>query len=542
MRNEPRSIGFHAEPLVGAGLVLAPTLLCLSGMAGPAVPGSAAVVAAALAAVLLTRRQQRVETLLRDALREHADDTEPHPVLERQDVFGAVAREMAALREALDTRSERLTQQLSLDTVTGLPNRIVVGDRIAMANARARRARSAFALLVVEVRQLSNINNRFGHQAGDRILRLLAQRIREQVRETDSVCRLCNDQFLVILEEGGDTDLLRVAMQLSGLLNPTLSVGERQLRVRIACGLALCNAGGGHWETLLRRADIARQTARDRGERFAIYEDGQDETHLRQITLQDDFHDAVCGNQMQVLYQPKMVLDHRRVTQVEALVRWHHPEFGPVPPDEFIPLAERTGQIRILSHWVLEQVMRQIRHWDELGLNIVVAVNLSPLDLSDRQIVHVLKTLTRGFGVRPDQLILEVTESAILEDVSSTMEIIEALRGAGYGIAIDDFGTGYSSLAQLRQLPVRELKIDRSFVMRMQNSADDAVIVRSTIEMAHNMGLEVVAEGVEDEAVSALLASWNCDMIQGYHLSRPMDSASLASWLKERMTATGGAA
>ncbi len=465
-----------------------------------------------------------------------------HGLLQRRDDIGSLAREFHALLRDLREREENLNRERKIDPVTGVANRTVVPDRVAMAIARSARNRTGFALLVVDICCLAAVNDRHGHQVGDQLLSIVAKRLGEGVRATDSVCRLGSTEFLVILEEGSAENLLRVAGELAGSLADPARIEQASIPIVSAAGVAHHPAHGDTPEALLRRADIARRHARGSSVPLAVYENGQEESHLREIALLNDLATAIVHDQLFMHYQPKMSLSSGSVGQVEALVRWDHPQLGRVPPDEFIPIAERSGQVRHLTRWVIEAVMRQQSDWRDAGLEVPVAINLSTVDLADPDFPRTLGILAKVHSAVPSQLLFEITESSIMSDLAVTSAVIDAVREAGYQIAIDDFGTGYSSLAQLKRLPVRELKIDKSFVSRLQEGTDDAVIVRSTIEMAHNMGLVVVAEGVEDEAVIELLARWNCDMIQGYHLSRPMDSASLATWLKERMPGTQGVA
>ncbi len=498
---------------------------------GTLLPLSVALLAA-LVGISLTRLQVRPVQDLTALLAGELAEKRAEPIRRRVDEIGTLARGIEALRHALEVRNERMDQQRKLDPVTGLPNRTIVRDRLEMAMARAQRQQSCLGVLHVNVIKLGAINDRYGHHAGDMALKLVAERLMRGVRGSDTVCRIGSSEFLVILEDGRDEDLLRVAAALSERLGQDISVRGKQVRLRAASGIALFPLHGRGWEMLLRRADVARQHARERDEALFVYTEGLDEEHLRELTLQDDFQEAIPRRELAVLYQPKMVLAQRRVNQVEALVRWQHGKLGLIRPDEFIPIAERSGQVRLLTHWVLEQVMRQQQEWQSQNMEILVAVNLSALDLRENQIVHVLKTLTRMYGVPPSALILEVTESAILGDMSMAVSIIDALQREGFLIAIDDFGTGYSSLAQLKTLPVRELKIDKSFVQHMHENNDDAVIVQSTIQMAHLMGIKVVAEGVETEETLNLLEQWGCDIIQGYYLGRPMPAADFTGWVR----------
>jgi len=290
-------------------------------------------------------------------------------------------------------------------------------------------------------------------------------------------------------------------------------------------------AHGENAQLLLRRADIALDLARHHPHAHQRYVEGQDERHLRQLTLIRDLRDAVNNDELWMAYQPQVATQTGEVCQFEALMRWRHPSFGFVPPDEFIGLAERSGNIRQLSQWMLEHVAAQLYQWQQQGYRVSVAVNLSASDVSDSLLAPQLAELLERYHLAADQFSLEVTESAVMQDIDAAARTLDELSQLGVSIAIDDYGTGYSSLAQLKRLPVNELKIDKSFVLKLDTQEDDLTIVRSTIEMGHSLGLSIVAEGVENAASAALLNRLGCDYLQGYWIAKPMPSDAVAPWL-----------
>jgi EAL domain-containing protein (putative c-di-GMP-specific phosphodiesterase class I) len=309
-----------------------------------------------------------------------------------------------------------------------------------------------------------------------------------------------------------------------------LDLPTTRINLDASLGLVLYPEHGSDAQTLLRRADIALYEAKASHVGIVVYQPGHDETHLRQLNLMSELRRSIERSELSLKFQPKIELSSGRLRHAEALLRWNHPTLGAIRPDEFIPLAEQSGFIREITRHVLEESLRQYRAWLSAGLEIGIAVNLSAMDLMDADLADFIYERLAHHRVPPSQLILEVTESALMGDVNYSIRMLLRLRAGGVRIAIDDFGTGYSSLAQLKRMPVDELKIDKSFVMQMTEGSDDAVIVRSTIELGHNMGLMVIAEGVENEQSLSLLRKYGCDMAQGYFYSAPIDAAALFDW------------
>jgi EAL domain-containing protein (putative c-di-GMP-specific phosphodiesterase class I) len=315
-------------------------------------------------------------------------------------------------------------------------------------------------------------------------------------------------------------------------LERAMALDDLRIDVRASCGVAFCPDDGGEASALLRRAEVAMYFAKERRLGLAFYDPAQDRHSVQRLSLAGDLHRAVEAGALSLAYQPKLDLGTGRVRQVEALLRWDHPRLGAVAPAEFIPIAEQTGLIRKITEWVLRAALEQASEWQRQGLPLTVAVNISALDLHDRELPSRLRALLDETGVPAERLALEITESTVMAEPEIARRLLDEVTAMGTTVCVDDFGTGYSSLAQLQRLPVQELKVDKSFVIEMTRSKDLAQIVRSTIELGHNLGLQVVAEGVETRETLEALRAMGCDMAQGFHVSAPLGAADLAAWLR----------
>ena len=337
----------------------------------------------------------------------------------------------------------------------------------------------------------------------------------------------------MLLPATGVEGAIKAANQALKALEEPFVLGVLTLDMGASIGIALWPDHGEDADALLQRADIAMYMAKQSHDGYTVYSSERDETSPRRLALMGELRHAIDDNQLFPLYQPKINLQSGRAVGVETLVRWRHPNLGVIPPDQFIPLAEQTGLIKPLTIWVLTAALRQCRLWLEAGLEFSVAVNLSVRNLLDPQLPTQVGELLKICGVAPKFLELEITESIIMADPAHAMEVLAELRKMGIGLSIDDFGTGYSSLGYLKKLAVDEIKIDKSFVKEMAHNEDDTAIVRSTIDLAHNLGLKVVAEGVESQETLDRLAALGCDEAQGYHISRPIPAPELTRWMNE---------
>lgn len=434
------------------------------------------------------------------------------------------------MQEALAAREARILHQASHDGLTGLPNRSSAARCLDEEIARAREGGRACTVLMIDLDRFKEINDTLGHAFGDALLLEVARRLRAGVRTQDMVARLGGDEFVAILPDLGLDAARELAGRVSASLKAPFELSGTQVAVESSIGLAAFPDHADASEPLLRRADMAMYQAKGDHRPVCVYEPGREESHLRQLQLMSDLRRAQARGQLRLVFQPKLALPEGRVCHAEALLRWTHHELGPVSPEEFIPLAERSGIIHALSDFVVDGALAACRAWLDEGLDLAVAINLSSIDLLDDGLPDTIQGHLQRHRLPPRHLIVEVTESAVMRDIEYAVRVLQRLRAAGVRLAIDDFGTGHSSLAQLKRLPVDELKIDKSFVMRLVEGSDDDVIVRSTIEIGHNMGLTVIAEGVETEAGLALLKRYGCDMAQGFLFSAPLESAAFAGW------------
>jgi diguanylate cyclase (GGDEF)-like protein len=451
------------------------------------------------------------------------------------DELSDLANAFNRMQHGIADRERHIRHQAQHDTLTGLPNRVHALSLLAAALEQARAEATQCAVLLLDLDRFKEINDTLGHAFGDSVLEEVGRRLRNAIDDHDQLARLGGDEFLVLV---GDTDETRAqerAWTIIRALEAPLDLAERGAQVSIGAsiGLALYPLHATGADALLRRADIAMYEAKQAQRRVAVYQAGHDETHLRRIGLIGDLRTARERGQFHVLYQPKVDLRSGRVAHAEALLRWKHPTLGTISPDEFIPLAEHCGLIHEITAFVLAAGLQQAAAWRDDGLDVGLAVNLSPMDLLDARLPARVAELLQAHRVPAHELILEITESTVMRDVQSALVTMRALRALGVRLSIDDFGTGHSSLAQLRSLPVDEIKIDKSFVMRLDSSPDDTVIVRSAIEIGHNMGLVVIAEGVEQAGSLEILQRLQCDMVQGYFFSKPISAEDFRHWHAE---------
>jgi diguanylate cyclase (GGDEF)-like protein/PAS domain S-box-containing protein len=434
--------------------------------------------------------------------------------------------------------SERVAQTAALryqalhDALTDLPNRTLFRESLQQAILHAQRYQKPLALLLLDLDRFRDINDTFGHHWGDALLQQVGGRLRGALRKSDPISRLGGDEFAVLLPNTGDVSgATRTAARIISILERPFLVEGHTLNVGASIGIALFPEHGEDADTLMRRVDIAMYTAKHATGSFAFYQPEQDHHTPDRLLLAGELRQAIECNDLLLHYQPKACFETGRVAHVEALVRWRHPRQGLIFPDHFIPLAEQTGLIRPLCLWVLNEALRQCALWRDEGRGLRVAVNLSMRNLHDSQLPDAIMQILAQWNLEPSWLEVEITESALAADPGRALEILTRLSDMGVRIAIDDFGTGYSSLAYLKRLPADEIKIDKSFVFGMTTDENDATIVRSTIDLGHNLGLKVVAEGIEDQATWDLLHSWGCDFAQGYLLSRPLDAPDFMTWL-----------
>ncbi len=493
----------------------------------------AALLASLGGALLLARNvSQPVRLLARVAERVRQGDYQAPLELKRSDELGRLATAFNAMQQGIAERERQLAHNALHDPLTGLPNRTLALERLGSAITAER----PVAVLYLGVGNMRAVNERCGSDGGDLALQQLSRRLQATLRPGDSLARLVADEFLLLLENTDSNSAVAMADKLQHLLVKPLSIGTVDIALDCRIGIAAYPADGMTPEDLLRRASIAMQDAAQLPGRLQVYQQGRDTAQQRQISLIRDLPRAPAQGELLLHYQPKLDIRGGSVRQAEALLRWQHPQQGMVSPGEFIPLAERTGSIQLLTSWVIEEVLRQLREWNGRGLRVQVSLNISTQDLIDPELpVRVGHLLTR-YQVPAEQLIFEITESGVMLNPEVALQVLHSLRDCGISLSVDDFGTGYSSLTQLKRMPVQELKIDQSFIRDLDDASEDAVIVRSTIEMSHSLGLKVVAEGVEYERSLRLLERWQCDTAQGYLISRPLPAKAFEAWLAQPLT------
>ncbi len=441
--------------------------------------------------------------------------------------------EQKAAEKARDQAEEQLRHQALYDGLTGLPNRMLFHDRVKHALNVAARDNEELTILMLDLDRFKDINDTLGHAAGDDVLREVAWRLSKVTRKGDSIARLGGDEFSILLPRASEKDAAMVVSRVSSCLEEPIIVQDLPLRVDASIGLAAFPRDGADAELLLQHADVAMYAAKAANGGFAIYERLANSHTPDRLALIGELRGALEREELVLYYQPQLTLSTGSIMAVEALVRWRHPQRGLITPDEFIPLVQETGLIKPLTHYVLDRALRQCRCWMDSGRPMKVAVNLAMRNLIDADLPGDIADLLKLNGVSEDLLVLEITESAVISDPLRTEAVLARLARMGVRISVDDFGTGYSSLTYLTRLPIDEIKIDRSFVTNMNTSADKEVVVRSTIDLARNLGKQVVAEGVETAGVLQRLEELGCHLVQGYFVSKPLPAAELDAWLAE---------
>jgi diguanylate cyclase (GGDEF)-like protein/PAS domain S-box-containing protein len=438
-------------------------------------------------------------------------------------------RAEAALRQ----QAELNRHQALHDSLTDLPNRVLFQDRVRQVILGAEREGGGVAVLVMDLDRFKEINDTLGHASGDRLLVEAARRLRTTLRGADSIARLGGDEFAILLHDGSPSGVAAAAQRIHGAFAAPFSLDGLPLQIEASIGAATYPEHADDVEGLIQRADIAMYVAKRDNSGWELYDRSQDDHQPHRLSLISELRRAIDERELVLHYQPKLELRSGQVASVEALVRWHHPTRGLVGPNEFIDVVQETSLIKPLTLYVIDEALRQCRAWAAEGHPLAVAVNVSTRNLIDLDFPDQVAALLARWEVGPQQLELEITESAIVADMFRMRGVLERLGAMGLRISVDDFGTGYTSLGYLRRLPISELKIDRSFVSHMATSEEDAVIVRSTIDLGRNLGLGVVAEGVEDPEVLQRLCELGCDVAQGYLMSRPIPADELTAWLTE---------
>ncbi len=450
------------------------------------------------------------------------------PMVERQLHEAAVRRQ--------HQREEETVEYLAYhDALTDLPNRNVFYDRLQQAILTCYREKKPLAMLLLDLNQFKDVNDTFGHLYGDLLLRQIGPRVRKCLRESDTVARMGGDEFAILLPNTPMEGASLAARKLLKAIEAPFLLKDVTLEVGVSIGIALYPEHGEESDVLFQRADTAMYVTKQAGGGYAVYVPEHEQHSPRRLLLTAKLRRAIEYGELALHYQPQVSLKTNQVIGVEALARWSHPDLGPIPPDQFIPLAEQTGLIRPFTQWVLKTVCHQHEVWQDEGVTLPISVNLSTTNLQEKQLPDQVAELVQTGRVPVGLLEFEVTESMIMVNPMRAMQVLTRLNTIGIPLAIDDFGTGYSSLGYLKRMPVQKLKIDKSFIIDgLEDKGNgNGVIVESIINLAHNLGLEVVAEGVEDQHTMDRLAAVGCDAAQGYHIGYPIPPGELTAWLRE---------
>ena len=424
------------------------------------------------------------------------------------------------------------------DTLTELPNRILLIDRLEQSISASSLGKNRIATIILDIDRFKEINDTLGHNTGDRVIRQIAYSLRKVIPEPNTIARLDGNEFAIVLENFEEKeDARKMVQKIKEALHSPMKLEGVRLNIEASFGLTFYPDHGKSAQTLIQRAEVAMYQAKKKNSGIIEYTTALERCNTRRLTLMGELRKAIINNELVVYYQPKIDIKTGIINEVEALVRWKHKTHGLIPPDDFIPMAEQTGVIKQLTLWMLHESLMQCAKWKSEGINLRVAVNLSASDLLDIKFSDTVTRILGSHHMSPENLQLEITESAVMIDAERSLEVLTRLSTLGVRLSVDDFGTGYSSLSYLSKLPVNELKIDKSFVMGMESNSNNTIIVQATIDLGHNLGLEVVAEGTENASDVLKLQRLGCDKAQGYYFSKPLDAKELKTWREKNFAA-----
>jgi diguanylate cyclase (GGDEF)-like protein/PAS domain S-box-containing protein len=448
--------------------------------------------------------------------------------------FGDPTHWVAFLRDVTDSKNQlvMLRRQATLDVLTELPNRMLLLERLEKAIDSARGKKGITALLLMDLDRFKEVNDTFGHHFGDMLLKEIAARLRNLLSPNDTLSRLGGDEFGLFLTRAADSnDVASVARRVLDSLQQPFAIDGHLLEVSASIGIAIYPTHGTDARMLLRRADAAMYAAKEANVGYAFHNQEHESQTPEQLALIVEMRGAMERDEFELYYQPKLHLSSGLMTRAEVLIRWNHPKRGFLTPAAFIPIAERTGLIKPMTDWVIDRMLKQCRQWHDTGAPVHVAVNISAKSLQEQALPVKIQAALDKWNIDARFMKIEITESSIMADPAHALAITSMLQSMGVRLSLDDFGTGFSSLTNLRQLPIDELKIDKSFVMGMAASEADTTIVRTMVDLAHNLGKQVCAEGVEDEQTWRRLGEMGCDLAQGYWISKPLPAGDFLAWL-----------
>ena len=484
-------------------------------------------------ALLIYWITSRIQKLNNRVIRFSKEMSIPQPNLNHNNAIDELENRFELLASAIQSETMALEHQALHDPLTNMPNRKLFNKQVQKLVSNSSNKGHHFVVIISDLDRFKEINDTLGHHIGDVVLQKVADRLHETLRSDDMVARLGGDEFGILLSH---TTLEQVPVILDKVIKAfetPFDIEEHHLHLALSMGVVEYPLHGGDINILLKRADVAMYNAKNKRSGYSIYEASEDNHAVSRLALASELRVALNNNSLRLFYQPKINLLTGHIYGAEALLRWEHHERGFISPEDFIPLAEHTGLIQPITCWVMDNASKQCAIWNKLGHKLLISINISTSCIHDARLPVKLNEIILGNNLSPDQITLELTENIFIKDPVRSKKILDNVNKMGVSISIDDFGTGYSSLAYLKQLPVNELKVDRSFVMEMLEDENDEVIVRTTIDLAHNLGITVVAEGVESMEVAQRLKELNCDAAQGYYLGRPMEVDDFIKFIEE---------
>lgn len=447
----------------------------------------------------------------------------------RQDEIGVLSQSINSMREAIALREKKVTRLAFWDEITGLKNRVAFADEVNKSISAHDYA--SFAVVVFNIDRFKVINKILGRPFGDKVLRIVGQKLLSGIRKSsDLVARIGADEYGLLLTDATLEDGILIAKNILSIFDQPITVDGQKIDIRMSVGIAIYPEHGQQDEALLNHAETALQVSKVKKSGIVLYDANFEKEAEANLTLSTELKKAVADNEFLLFLQPKVNIKTKAVDAAEALIRWQHPERGMVFPDQFIPFAEEVGVVQLITHWMLKQACQAHLMLKNKGVALQIAVNISTRDLIDQELPNTIMRLFFEYKVGPEAISLEITESSVMDDPVRSEQTLVKLAEMGLKISIDDYGTGYSSLTYLKKLPVQELKIDKSFVLKVDQNEHDAKIVRSTIDLGHNLNLKVVAEGVENEASWHMLSQMGCDIGQGYFMAKPMPMDDFVAW------------